>query len=76
LPRVGIDIADAMIARAQQKVEREQVKDRVELRAANAQNLPFDDALFDAVIAESVITFIPDKGRVRDACDSAGGLPL
>lgn len=65
---VGIDIADAMIARAQQKVEREQVKDRVELRAANAQNLPFDDALFDAVIAESVLTFIPDKARAVREC--------
>jgi ubiquinone/menaquinone biosynthesis C-methylase UbiE len=65
---VGIDIADAMIARAQQKVEREHVEDHVELRAANAQNLPFDDALFDAVIAESVITFIPDKARAISEC--------
>ncbi len=65
---VGIDISDAMIARAQQKVGREQVKDYVELRTANAQNLPFDDALFDAVIAESVITFTPDKARAIREC--------
>ena len=65
---VGIDIAEAMIARAHQKVEREHVEDRVELRTANAQNLPFDDALFDAVIAESVMTFIPDKARAIREC--------
>ena len=65
---VGIDISDAMITRAQQKVEREQLEDHIELRTANAQDLPFDDALFDAVIAESVITFIPDKARAIREC--------
>ena len=65
---VGIDIADTMIVRARQKVEHEQVEDQVELHAADAQNLPFDDGLFDAVIAESVLTFMPDKARAVGEC--------
>ena len=43
---------------------REGVEDRVEFRVADAQNLPFDEALFDVVLCESVATFIRDRQRV------------
>jgi len=59
---VGVDISDRMIAWAQKRAKREGVEDRLEFRTADAQNLPFGDALFDAVICESVTVFL-DKQR-------------
>jgi len=38
--------------------------DRVEFRVADAQNLPFDEALFDVALCESVATFVRDRQRV------------
>lgn len=60
---VGVDILERMIDRANERAKKEGVENRVEFRVADAQNLPFEDALFDAVIGESVITFIKHKQR-------------
>lgn len=65
---VGIDISEMMIKRANERAEREHVKDRVEFRVADVQNLPFEDDLFDAVIGESVITFVKDKRVAVNEC--------
>jgi ubiquinone/menaquinone biosynthesis C-methylase UbiE len=64
---VGIDIADAMIARAQQKVEREHVKIGSNC-APPTRRIFLRRCLFDVVIAESVITFIPDKASAVREC--------
>jgi arsenite methyltransferase len=61
---VGVDLRESMIARSNERARKEGVEDRVEFRVADAQDLPFDDAHFDAIIAESVATFIEDKPRV------------
>lgn len=58
---VGVDISERMIERSKERAEREGVADRVEFRVADAQDLPFEDGLFDAVITESVISFPEDK---------------
>lgn len=60
---VGVDIAERMIARANERAKRRGMEARVELRVADAQNLLFDDALFDVVIDESVTAFVGDKRR-------------
>jgi arsenite methyltransferase len=60
---VGIDISERMIDRSNERAKREGVEDRVEFRIADAQNLPFEDTLFDAVICESVNAFVEDKPR-------------
>lgn len=60
---VGVDISERMIARSQERADREKVADRVEFRVADAQNLPFEDDLFDAVITESVTVFPGDKQK-------------
>lgn len=60
---VGIDILPAMIQRSKERVTRERVADLVELRVADAQELPFEDGLFDAVITESVTAFPANKAR-------------
>ena len=61
---VGVDISEGMIARSHERAKRERVEDSVEFRVADVRNLPFDDALFDVVICESVATFIEDKRQV------------
>jgi arsenite methyltransferase len=60
---VGVDILPRMIERAEEMARREGVADRTEFRVADAQHLPFDDGVFDAVITESVTAFPEDKQR-------------
>ena len=63
---MGVDLRESMIARANERAEREGVRDVVEFRVADAQSLPFDDGTFDVVFCESVATFIEDKQRVAN----------
>jgi arsenite methyltransferase len=61
---VGVDLREEMVVLSIERAQREGVEDRVVFRVADAQELPFDDATFDAVLCESVITFIEGKQRV------------
>lgn len=65
---VGVDVRESMISRSNERAQKEGAADLVEFKVADAQNLPFEDALFDAVICESVATFIEDKRRVVNEC--------
>jgi len=60
---VGVDINEGMVERSRERARREKVADRVEFRVADAQDLPFEDALFDAVFTESVTSFPEDKQK-------------
>jgi ubiquinone/menaquinone biosynthesis C-methylase UbiE len=60
---VGVDILEGMVERSKERAKREGVMDRVEFRVADAQDLPFEDELFDAVITESVTAFPEDKQK-------------
>ncbi len=60
---VGVDIRAKMVERSEERARREGVADRVEFRVADAQSLPFENDLFDAVITESVTCFPEDKQR-------------
>lgn len=60
---VGVDILDRMLERSMERAKREKVADKVDFRVADAQDLPFEDAVFDAVITESVTSFPADKQR-------------
>lgn len=63
---VGVDIRAKMVERSEERARRERVADRVAFRVADAQDLPFDDNLFDAVITESVTSFPEDQQRAVD----------
>lgn len=63
---VGVDIVPRMVERSRERAAREGVADRVEFRTADAQDLPFEDATFDAVITESVTAFPEDKQKAVD----------
>ena len=60
---VGVDILDAMVARSRERAQREGVANRVDFKTADAQDLPFEDGTFDAVITESVTAFPEDKHK-------------
>jgi len=60
---VGVDISERMVERSKERAKREKVADRVDFKVADAQELPFEDAVFDAVITESVTSFPEDKQR-------------
>ena len=59
----SIDINPKMIKRAKERARKEGIEEQVEFILADAQELPFDDNSFDAVIDESVSAFIPDQSK-------------
>ncbi len=60
---VGVDIVEMMVERSRERARKEGVADLTEFRVADAQDLPFEDGIFDAVITESVTVFPKDKQR-------------
>jgi arsenite methyltransferase len=60
---VGVDLSERMVDRSEQRAKKKRVEERAEFKVADAQNLPFTDATFDAVICESVNAFIEDKQK-------------
>jgi arsenite methyltransferase len=59
----SIDLNEQMIAWAKKRAEREGQANRITFRPADAQDLPFEDGSFDAVISESVTAFTTDKPK-------------
>jgi arsenite methyltransferase len=59
----GVDISDRMIQRSTHRARRLKISNIVEFKVADAQDLPFEDNLFDAVITESVTAFPEDKQK-------------
>lgn len=57
---VGVDFSDAMIAEARRAA------DDIDYRTASADQLPFDDGQFEAVIANCVLHHLGDPRRALD----------
>ena len=60
---VGVDITDEQLAKAARLRDREGLL-QVRFVEAHIEELPFDDASFDAVLSNGVINLSPAKGRV------------
>jgi arsenite methyltransferase len=60
---VGVDITDEQLAKAMRLRDGAGLA-QVDLVEAHIEELPFDDASFDAVISNGVINLSPRKGRV------------
>ena len=60
---VGVDITDEQLDKAARLRDRDGFS-QVELVAAHIEELPFEDASFDAVLSNGVINLSPVKGRV------------
>lgn len=60
---VGVDHREDMVALSKERAKKQGVADKIEFRVADALDLPFADDLFDAILSESVATFIENKRR-------------
>ena len=60
---VGVDIVEKMVERSSERAVHEGLEKQIELRVADAQNLPFEDNFFDVVITESVTAFPENKQK-------------
>ena len=62
----GVDISEPMLRRAQQRVRAQKLTNVETLAVMDAKNLAFKDAFFDAVVAQYVITAVPDPEATLD----------
>lgn len=62
----GIDLSVEMLAKAQQKVAVKGLKAVVGLSVMDACHLAFPDASFDAVVAQFVLTLVPDPEQALE----------
>jgi SAM-dependent methyltransferase len=60
---IGVDRSPRMVDWARRRARDAGVGDHVSFVVADVLALPFEDDRFDATIAESVLTFVPDKER-------------
>jgi arsenite methyltransferase len=60
---VGVDLLPGMLASSERWAAERGLADQMEFKLGDAQDLPFDDNQFDALICESVCIFVPDKAR-------------
>jgi arsenite methyltransferase len=60
---MGVDILEKMVEKSIERSKRHKLTQWVNFRQADAQALPFEDNLFDAVITESVTAFPEDKQK-------------
>ncbi len=59
----GVDISPAMVRQSAKRAHRQGLTDEAVFLVGSATALPFDDAAFDAVLCESVNSFIPERVR-------------
>jgi len=64
----GIDISEPMIARAKERLKSGRYPHVKELKVMDAQNLQYEDATFDCVVGQFVITLVEDPERVLSEC--------
>src|SRR5256886_8688062 len=62
----GVDIAEPMLRKSQQRVRALNLCNVETLAVMDAKNLAFKDSFFDAVVAQYVITAVPDPEATLD----------
>lgn len=62
----GVDISEPMLRKAQERVRNLNLTNVDSLSVMDAKNLAFPDASFDAVVAQYVITAVPDPEATLD----------
>ena len=56
----GVDLSEPMLRKAQERVKAQNLSNVETLAVMDAKNLAFADGSFDAVVAQYVITTVPD----------------
>jgi len=65
---VGIDLSEAMLRKAQQRVEDLELTNVEKLEVMDAEHLAFPDESFDVVVASHVISTVPHPETALDEC--------
>ncbi len=60
---VGVDISTKMLAIAREKINKKQLGDKIVLKVADGENLPFEDNSFDAIIVAFGIRNFANLGK-------------
>ena len=60
----GVDLSEKMLAQAEKRLEREELKDRVQLMKMDATHLEFENNSFDRVLAAYFISCVPEPIKV------------
>jgi phosphatidylethanolamine/phosphatidyl-N-methylethanolamine N-methyltransferase len=69
----GIDISEPMLRKAQERVAELGLSNVEGLWVMDAEQLSFPDASFDVVVAQYVITTVPNPEATLDECAKPGG---
>ena len=64
----GVDLAERSIALARANFELHGLRDQAELRVANGEALPFEDATFEVVYGHGVLQYTADARRMVEEC--------
>jgi phosphatidylethanolamine/phosphatidyl-N-methylethanolamine N-methyltransferase len=62
----GVDLSEPMLRKAQERVRAQNLTNVETLSVMDAKNLAFPDGAFDAVVAQYVITAVPDPEATLD----------
>jgi phosphatidylethanolamine/phosphatidyl-N-methylethanolamine N-methyltransferase len=62
----GVDISEPMLRKAHERVRKQNLANVESLAVMDAKNLAFPDGFFDAVVAQYVITAVPDPEATLD----------
>ena len=65
---IGIDLSEAMLRKAQRRVAHLSLNNVEKLEVMDAEHLSFPDASFDAVVANLVISTVPNSEAALDEC--------
>ena len=65
---IGIDLSEAMLRKARQRVAELSLTNVEQLEVMDAEHLSFPDALFDVVVANHVISTVPNPEAALDEC--------
>lgn len=63
---LGVDYTPSIVSRAEARARGEHVEGQTAFQVGDAQCLPYANNVFDAVIAESVLSFVPDRQQAVD----------
>jgi phosphatidylethanolamine/phosphatidyl-N-methylethanolamine N-methyltransferase len=62
----GVDLCEPMLRKAQEKVEQLKLTNIETLSVMDAENMAFEDGVFDVVVAQFVITTVPHPEKTLD----------
>jgi phosphatidylethanolamine/phosphatidyl-N-methylethanolamine N-methyltransferase len=62
----GVDISEPMLAKARERVKKFGLRNVEQIAVGDAEGLAFEDGAFDSVVAQYVVTAVPNPERALD----------